>query len=463
MTLLNVGPVCEAHLEDMAPRVNLFTGDNGLGKTFFLDLAWWAMTKRWPKYAALPSPSRDIPPEIHVTYTTRYDETANELSRYVPTRETWSRTINTSPFQGVSIYVRADGSFLLWDFERSQWRDAFTDPDLDLNDLNSMNFSSIREEDFLQIWSRMLPGLLENTAGPGRHSAFEFSAEDVWYGIEGARIFEREETVRCAGLLHDWVLWQARDDRAWRRLVKALEVMSPSSHETIRPGTPTRMAGGGDRDIPTLITHDGSIEPILLASSGVRRIVSLAYLLVWAWEEHERAARRVGREPTRQVVLLVDEIEAHLHPKWQRTILRTLLEVVGDMTGEAIDVQVLATTHSPLVLASLEPHFDTSKDALWMLDVEDGQVEVMRDRWYPRGDANMWLTSNVFDLLSTRSIEAEQAIETAKALTREANPSSEMVRETNMRLQTLLSQLDPFWVRWRAFVEQVKGPYHDAG
>jgi recombinational DNA repair ATPase RecF len=34
---------------DLAPRLNLLTGDNGLGKSFLLDVAWWAMTRRWPR------------------------------------------------------------------------------------------------------------------------------------------------------------------------------------------------------------------------------------------------------------------------------------------------------------------------------------------------------------------------------------------------------------------------------
>jgi recombinational DNA repair ATPase RecF len=28
----------------LAPRLNLLAGDNGLGKTFLLDLAWFALT-----------------------------------------------------------------------------------------------------------------------------------------------------------------------------------------------------------------------------------------------------------------------------------------------------------------------------------------------------------------------------------------------------------------------------------
>lgn len=40
--LKNVGPAPEMEME-LAPRLNLITGDNGLGKSFLLDVAWWAL------------------------------------------------------------------------------------------------------------------------------------------------------------------------------------------------------------------------------------------------------------------------------------------------------------------------------------------------------------------------------------------------------------------------------------
>lgn len=45
--LKNVGPAPEMRL-DLAQRLNLITGDNGLGKSFLLDVAWWALTRKWP-------------------------------------------------------------------------------------------------------------------------------------------------------------------------------------------------------------------------------------------------------------------------------------------------------------------------------------------------------------------------------------------------------------------------------
>ena len=47
LRLENIGPAKEMELE-LGSRLNLITGDNGLGKSFLLDVAWWAMTSYWP-------------------------------------------------------------------------------------------------------------------------------------------------------------------------------------------------------------------------------------------------------------------------------------------------------------------------------------------------------------------------------------------------------------------------------
>lgn len=46
--LSNVGPAPEMAME-FGSRLNIITGDNGLGKSFLLDAAWWALTRRWPQ------------------------------------------------------------------------------------------------------------------------------------------------------------------------------------------------------------------------------------------------------------------------------------------------------------------------------------------------------------------------------------------------------------------------------
>ena len=40
LKMTNVGPAATMELE-FGKRLNLLTGDNGLGKSFLLDIAWW--------------------------------------------------------------------------------------------------------------------------------------------------------------------------------------------------------------------------------------------------------------------------------------------------------------------------------------------------------------------------------------------------------------------------------------
>src|SRR5436305_3593729 len=58
--LKGVGPAPKLSLE-FAPRLNLLTGDNGLGKSFVLDIAWWALTGTWADRPARPREDADIP------------------------------------------------------------------------------------------------------------------------------------------------------------------------------------------------------------------------------------------------------------------------------------------------------------------------------------------------------------------------------------------------------------------
>jgi hypothetical protein len=50
-----VGPADRFILEP-AERLTLITGDNGLGKTFLLECAWWALTGFWADRPAYPNP-----------------------------------------------------------------------------------------------------------------------------------------------------------------------------------------------------------------------------------------------------------------------------------------------------------------------------------------------------------------------------------------------------------------------
>jgi hypothetical protein len=112
----------------------------------------------------------------------------------------------------------------------------------------------------------------------------------------------------------------------------------------------------------------------------------------------------------------------------------------------------MLSTHSPLVMASVEPLFDSHQDAWWDLDLDETtRIPQLTRRQYVRlGDANSWLLSEAFDQDATGSIQAEEALIVARTLLQQgkhADPKE--VQQAEVSLQQVLGETDPFWNRWR--------------
>ena len=154
------------------------------------------------------------------------------------------------------------------------------------------------------------------------------------------------------------------------------------------------------------------------------------------------------------MVVLIDEVEAHLHPKWQRIILPALLEVAREL-GRNVSVQWIVASHSPLVLASAEGTWDAETDRLFHLDLsEAGDVKFDDIEFNKRGTIDSWLSSDIFELSYPGSTGREEAIQEAVRLQMLTEPSEEQVRIATDKLLENLAAEDPFWVRWIFFAEQ---------
>ncbi|WP_428264217.1 AAA family ATPase [Haliangium sp.] len=425
LELQNVGPAPRMELR-FAPRVNLITGDNGLGKSFLLDAAWWALTRRWPQEvnprmtSGMPARPRDPKKKATIAFqVTGKKTTVAYQATYTARDEAWTGRAGRPWNPGLVVYAHSDGAFSVWDPARNYWK----------------------KKGNIDIQERL--------------PAYVFTEPEVWNGLR-ADVDGRSMPV-CNGLLYDWSSWiKAKDDNA-QAMEESLRALS-SPHEpagVLTPGPLKRLSVNDARDIPTLATTYAGDVPILHASSGVRRVAALAYMLIWSWNEHRLASEQLGEEPTRQVIMLFDEVESHLHPRWQRVILKALRDLVGVLHTQA-EAQLIVASHSPLVLASAEPWFDPEQDAWFDLDLEGQPPEVqLRRRPYTlHGTAGHWLTSEAFDLATDRgSVEAERAILRARELTRRPEVTLREVMDAHKDLRAVLPDVDAFWVRWNAFVE----------
>lgn len=419
LRLENVGPASEMHLE-FGERLNLLTGDNGLGKSFLLDIAWWSLTRKWPgEINSKLTVGKKVRPHskgdasISFTFKAKVKD-ESYTSTYQRRDEAWTGRPGRPANPGLVLYAMSDGSFAVWDPARNYWQ---TRNDLDVQD---------------------------------RRPAFVFATDEVWQGLRA-----ENGSVLCNGLILDWATWQKEDGETFKQLKKVLRSLSPSDKEILKPGGLSRVSLDDARDIPTIRMPYGLDVPVIHASSGMRRIIALAYFLIWAWQEHQKAAQILGEEPTHQVVFLIDEVESHLHPSWQRSVVPAVLNVMKALTKRP-HVQLITATHSPLIMASVEPLFDASKDAWFDLDLEKQAVKLRKRDFVRKGDVSSWLVSEAFDLGAPRSIEAEKVLnQAAKALSASDFNKNE-AQKLDLRLRKVLSDTDPFWLRWR-FVAEKKG------
>lgn len=408
LKLTNVGPAHTMELE-LGQRLNVITGDNGLGKSFLLDIAWWAITGAWPAEVnpamvggkkALP---RDTTQMASLALSLTDDEIAQKAT-FVNSEQTWQPLQN--PAKGLAFYAMADGSFAVWDATRNR-------------------------------------SPMQQRHGSTRPPAYVFSPKQIWDGLQ-----REDGTWLCNGLIRDWASWQKEKGMAFTNLCAVLKALSPSKEEQFAPGELTRISLDDARDMPTIKMPYGADVPVLHASSGIRRILSLAYFLVWCWDEHLKAKKLLGEPADRQVLLLIDEVESHLHPRWQRSVIPSLLKVMSNLNEQA-QVQLVAVTHSPLVMASVEPDFDAETDAWFDLDLEHGEVLLRQRPFVRQGDASSWLTSEAFDLGSARSLAAEEVLEQAAKVLSEEILDKELAQSLDEKLRHLLGDTDPFWIRWR--------------
>ena len=122
--LKNVGPAAEMTM-DLAPRLNLITGDNGLGKSFLLDVAWWTLTRTWARGPVIPKPGADA--EITYRYTKKTKPSYEFKSTYEAARARWTVKQSRPPIPGLILYAQVDGGFSVWDPMRNDWTEDAPD------------------------------------------------------------------------------------------------------------------------------------------------------------------------------------------------------------------------------------------------------------------------------------------------------------------------------------------------
>ncbi len=130
----------------------------------------------------------------------------------------------------------------------------------------------------------------------------------------------------------------------------------------------------------------GSKQPLSASGDGYHSTVTWVLdLLSWRYlYEPDNLTNIHG-------IVLIDEIDQHLHPRWQRNIMQLLQESFPN-------VQFIATTHSPLVASGCE--------GIPVHSLKDGKSEEV----HPFG----WRAEEVYGMMGLSTSRAESFTETLK-------------------------------------------------
>jgi len=170
--------------------------------------------------------------------------------------------------------------------------------------------------------------------------------------------------------------------RLWQEFFRIVKEVTPGVN--LEPGSVDPQA----RQV-YVRTDDGQV-PIEAVSQGTQSLMGwIGIVLQRLFEVYGDDA-----DPTqRYALVLMDEIDAHMHPHWQHVLIRTLKRIFPN-------VQFLASSHSALVVSGL------SKDEILVFTRDEAngrRVKVER----PPGDLKGWridqiLTSPAFGLTGAR-------------------------------------------------------------
>jgi len=165
-------------------------------------------------------------------------------------------------------------------------------------------------------------------------------------------------------------------------------------------------------------------------SDGYRSILGLAGDLVW---------RMISAFPNslnplnEKGVVLIDELDIHLHPLWQRSIAQLLRR-------QFPNIQFIVTTHSPMVAAGAGP------DALTLKIVGGNESALPIKQNLYSMDVDRILRSDAFGLISTFSPQTEDKINRFSELQSKSAPLQTGEIGELEELSEFIAESNPFGV-----------------
>ncbi len=259
--------------------------------------------------------------------------------------------------------------------------------------------------------------LLDTIPGFINEKSELYDAEEILHGLNYAKLgtSERKEKHKYSKIINDIL----------NMLVDVLpDVDSFSSIEIIPPKILFSDPEGGI----IITTKYGKKIPFGDFSLGYKTAASLTIDLAWRlFNKYQGDSTNPLHEPA---IVLIDEVDLHLHPMWQQNIMKSL-------SKHFPNVQFIATAHSPLMVQSA---LDYSY-AVVTTDVDSGHLTINNrpeelDGWR----VDQILTSELFGLESARGVKYDALLVRRQELMQKKR-KVKSVKDELQEIDTLLKQM----------------------
>jgi hypothetical protein len=139
--------------------------------------------------------------------------------------------------------------------------------------------------------------------------------------------------------------------------------------------------------------------PLELLSQGLTSLLGWVGFLCQRLKETAQESSTEPIPTNAFALVLVDELDAHMHPRWQQVLVGRLKQVFPN-------VQFIASTHSPLIVGGLEtPEVDR-------FVMQNGKVSVLDvSQEVTVGRTDQILTSPLFGLTSARGERSRELLD----------------------------------------------------
>ena len=184
-------------------------------------------------------------------------------------------------------------------------------------------------------------------------------------------------------------------------------------------------------DAVVVTRPDGVRYPFAAMSDGYLTTLGWTIDLIARWAHRYRDTGKLDENFAKDMpcVVLVDEIDLHLHPKWQLDIIPRLRNAFPKTT-------FVVTTHNPLTLQGTRP----GEVFVLRKDDDTGEISIVQRDVLPGSDANRLLTGDWFGLGSTLDESTLTLLDEHRAMLLARRPENDPKRlALEARLRTRLN------------------------